>query len=306
MDTMTRMQAFIAVVEAGGFSAAARENGRSKALMSKYVSELEDELGARLLNRTTRQISLTEAGEAAFEEAREVLRRVGRLRETIEASNAAPRGRLKISAPRAEGDGDLGRAIMDFLATYPDIRLDLRLEERFVDLVDEGYDVAIRIAALPDSSLIARRLSPFRVVTYCAPETLVAHGRPEHPSDLSGLPCIVDTNLRTPTNWAYLNIGKKMGEKIWVSVKGPIEVNSPTAAVTAALAGLGFSRGPWSLVRDHAEAGSLVTVLDEYELDDLGVYLVYPHRERMPAKLRAFIDHLVAWYEKNRRSGKFD
>ncbi len=300
MDTMTRMQAFIAVVDAGGFSAAARQTGRSKALMSKYVSELEEELGARLLNRTTRQISLTEAGEAAFEEAQEVLRRVGRLRETIEAANAAPRGRLKVSAPRAEGDGDLGRAIMEFLAAHPDIRMDLRLEERFVDLVEEGYDVAIRIAALADSSMIARKLSGFRIVTYCAPQIIAAHGRPEHPSDLAGLPCIVDTNLRTPLNWPYLS----NGEKLSVSVRGRIEVNSPTAAVSAALAGLGFSRGPWPLGRDHVRAGTLVTVLEDYESEDLGIYAVYPHRERMPAKLRAFIDHLVAWYDRDRKAAQ--
>jgi DNA-binding transcriptional LysR family regulator len=300
MDTMTRMQAFIAVVEAGGFSAAARETGRSKALMSKHVSELEEELGARLLNRTTRQVSLTEAGEAAFEEAQEVLRRVGRLRETIEAANSAPRGRLKVSAPRAEGDGDLGRAIMDFLAIYPDIRMELLLEERFVDLVEEGYDVAIRIASLADSSMIARKLSGFRIVTYCAPQIIAAHGRPEHPSELAGLPCIVDTNLRSPLIWSY-RAGK---EKLSVSIKGRIEVNSPTAAVSAALAGLGFSRGPWPLVRQHVEAGTLVTVLGDYEFDDLGIYAIYPHRERMPAKLRVFIDHLAAWYEGNRKAGR--
>lgn len=300
MDTMARMQAFIAVVDAGGFSAAARDTGRSKALMSKYVAELEEELGARLLNRTTRQTSLTEAGEAAYEEAQEVLRRVGRLRETIEAANTAPRGRLKISAPRAEGDGDLGRAIMEFLAAYPDIRMDLRLEERFVDLVEEGYDVAIRIAALADSSMIARKLSGFRIVTYCAPQIIAVHGRPEHPSELAGLPCIVDTNLRTPLNWRY----QHDGDRLSVSVKGRIEVNSPTAAVSAALAGLGFGRGPWPLVRDHVKAGTLATALDTYELDDLGIYAVYPHRERMPAKLRAFIDHLVAWYGDNRKAAR--
>jgi DNA-binding transcriptional LysR family regulator len=300
MDTMTRMQAFIAVVDAGGFSAAARETGRSKALMSKYVSELEEELGARLLNRTTRQISLTESGEAAYEEAQEVLRRVGRLRETIEAANAAPRGRLKVSAPRAEGDGDLGRAIMDFLAAYPDIRMELQLEERFVDLVEEGYDVAIRIASLADSSMIARKLSDFCLATYCAPQILAAHGRPEHPSDLTGLPCIVDTNVRSPLNWTY----RVESEKISVPVKGRIEVNSPTAAVSAALAGLGFGRGPWPLVRRHVEAGTLVTVLGDYEPDDLGIYAIYPHRERMPAKLRVFIDHLVAWYESSRKAGR--
>jgi DNA-binding transcriptional LysR family regulator len=297
---MTRMQAFIAVVEAGGFSAAAREAGRSKALMSKYVSELEEELGARLLNRTTRQISLTEAGEAAFEEAQEVLRRVGRLRETIEAANSAPRGRLKVSAPRAEGDGDLGRAIMDFLAAYPDIRMELLLEERYVDLVEEGYDVAIRVAALADSSLIARKLSGFRTVTYCAPEVMAAYGRPEHPSELAGLPCIVDTNLRSRLNWPY-RVGE---EKLSVAVKGRIEVNSPTAAVSAALAGLGFSRGPCPLVRNHIQSGRLKAVLEDYEIDDMGIYAVYPHRERMPAKLRVFIDHLVAWYQENRKAGR--
>jgi DNA-binding transcriptional LysR family regulator len=150
MDTITRMRAFVAVVDAGGFSAAARGSGRSKALMSKYVAELEEELGARLLNRTTRQLSMTEAGEAAYEQAREVLRRVSRMREDIEAASAAPRGRLRISAPRTFGDGDLSRAIMEFLAFYPDIRMELMLEDRFVDLVEEGYDAAIRVSALAD------------------------------------------------------------------------------------------------------------------------------------------------------------
>src|ERR671916_2115769 len=149
MDTITRMRAFVAVVDAGGFSAAARDAGRSKALMSKYVAELEEELGARLLNRTTRQLSLTEAGEVAYEEAQEVLKRVSRLRDEIEASTAAARGRLRISMPRTFGDGDLSRGIMEFLTHYPDIRM-LSLEDRFVNLVDEGFDAAIRVSALAD------------------------------------------------------------------------------------------------------------------------------------------------------------
>lgn len=302
MDTITRMQAFIAVVDTGGFSAAARQTGRSKALMSKYVSELEEELGARLLNRTTRQVSLTEAGAAAYEEAQEILKRVGQLRETIESANAAPRGRLRVSAPRASGDGDLGRAIMEFLAAYPDIRMELRLEERFVDLVEEGYDVAIRIASLADSSMIARKLSDLKLATYCSPQILAAHGRPEHPSELTGLPCVVDTNLRSPLSWSYRS-GK---EKISVPIRGRIEVNSPTAAVSAALAGLGFGRGPWPLIRPHVEEGTLVTVLGEYEPDDLGVYAIYPHRERMPAKLRVFIDYLAAWCDRHRKAGGDD
>ena len=300
MDTITRMRAFVAVVEAAGFSAAARSTGRSKALMSKYIAELEEELGARLLNRTTRQLSLTEAGEAAYEEAQEVLRRVARLRENIEATTSMPRGRLRVSMPRTFGDGELSRGIMEFLTKYPDIRMELTLEDRFVDLVHEGYDAAIRVSALEDSSLIARKLAPFRVVTCAAPDLIASHGRPEHPSELSGLPCIIDTNVRFRANWPYRD-GER---KISVLVSGRVEANSPHAIASAARAGLGFCRVPFLVVEQDISAGRLVPLLEDYELGELGIYLVYPHRERMPAKLRAFIDDLAAWFEAERKAGK--
>jgi len=300
MDTITRMRAFVAVVEAGGFSAAARGSGRSKALMSKYVAELEEELGARLLNRTTRQLSLTEAGEAAYEESQEVLRRVARLREEIEASTAAARGRLRISMPRTFGDGELSRGVMEFLAAYPDIRLELQLEDRFVDLVEEGFDAAIRISALADSSLIARKLAEFRVVVCATPDLIAAHGRPEHPSELVGLPCIIDTNVRFRGNWPF----EESGRKIAVPVVGRVEANSPYAVAAAARAGLGFGRVPFLIVAEDIKAGRLVRLLDAYEPTELGIFVVYPHRERMPTKLRVFIDHLVAWFESERRSGR--
>src|SRR5687768_13946469 len=236
MDTITRMRAFVAVVESGGFSAAARGSGRSKALMSKYVAELEGELGARLLNRNTRQLSLTEAGEAAYEEAQEVLRRVSRLREEIEAASSAPRGRLRVSAPRTFGDGDLSRGIMEFLTLYPEIRLELGLEDRFVDLVHEGFDAAIRISALADSSLIARKLADFRVVVCATPDLLAAHGRPAHPSELAGLPCVVDSNVQFRNDWPFYEGGAKMT----VSVSGRVETNTPHAVAAAIRAGLGF------------------------------------------------------------------
>jgi DNA-binding transcriptional LysR family regulator len=236
MDTITRMRAFVAVVEAGGFSAAGRETGRSKALMSKYVSELEDELGARLLNRTTRQLSMTEAGEAAYDEVRELLRRVGELRDKIEATTAAPRGRLKISIPTTIGATDVAPAVMAYLAAHPDIRLELSLEDRFVNLVEEGFDVAVRISALADSTLIARKLANFRVAVFASPALIAAHGKPEHPSELARLPCIIDSNLRSRANWQFVEGGTRFS----VSVKGRVEVNSPQAAAAAARAGLGF------------------------------------------------------------------
>ena len=300
MDTITRMRAFVAVVDSGGFSAAARGSGRSKALMSKYVAELEEELGARLLNRTTRQLSMTEAGEAAYEQAQEILRRVSRLREEIEGASAAPRGRLRISAPRTFGDGDLSRGIMEFLTLYPEIRLELTLEDRFVDLVLEGYDAAIRVSALADSSLIARKVADFRVVVCATPDLVASHGRPEHPTELADLPCVVDTNVHFRANWQFHD-GKT---RVSVPVKGRVEANSPHAIAAAARAGLGFCRVPAIVVNSDVTSGSLITLLDDYELRELGIFIVYPHRERMPAKLRAFIDHLVGWFEAERKAGR--
>ena len=300
MDTITRMRAFVAVVEAGGFSAAARGAGRSKALMSKYVAELEEELGARLLNRTTRQLSLTEAGQTVYEESQEVLRRVSRLREETEASSAAPRGRLRVSMPRTFGDGELSRGVMEFLTQYPDIRMELSLEDRFVDLVNEGFDAAIRVAALADSSLIARKLADFRVVVCATPDLLATYGRPEHPSELAGLPCVVDTNVRFRATWPF----QEGAKRLTVPVAGRIEANSPYAVAAAARAGLGFARVPLMVVDNDIQTGRLAPLLEDYELTGIGIFIVYPHRERMPAKLRAFIDHMAGWYEGETRAGR--
>lgn len=299
MDTIARMRAFVAVVEAGGFSAAARDAGRSKALMSKYVGELEEELGARLLNRNTRQLSLTEVGETSYEDMREILKRVAQLRADVEATSAAPRGRLRLSAPRTPDDGALSRGIMEFVAKFPEIRLELVLEDRFVDLVNEGFDAAIRISELADSSLIARKLSDFRIVVCATPDLVASQGRPEHPSELSDMPCLIDTNVRLRGTWTFRD-GER---KISVAVSGRVAANSPYAVAAAARAGLGFARVPMMLVADDIRAGRLLPLLVDYEVDDPGVYIVYPHRDRMPPKLRLFIDHMVAWYEAERIAG---
>ena len=161
MDTLTRMRAFIDVVEAEGFSAAARKIGRSKALLSKYVRELEDELGALLLNRTTRQFSLTEAGHTYYQRASEIVREVDNLADAVRESSGDVRGRIKLSAPRTFADAPIGQSLIDFAKEHPDIVLEIDLDDRFVDLVEEGFDLAIRITRLESSSLIARRLAPF-------------------------------------------------------------------------------------------------------------------------------------------------
>lgn len=299
MDTLTRMRAFIDVVEAEGFSAAARKIGRSKALLSKYVRELEDDLGALLLNRTTRQFSLTETGHTYYQRAVEIIREVDSLSETVRESSGDVRGRIKLSAPRTFGDAAIGQSLIDFAVQHPEIVLDIHLDDRFVDLVEEGFDLAIRISRLENSSLIARRLAPFSVGVSGSPELIARRGKPTRPQDLAHLPCIVDTNGRWMANWPFIGDN---GEQVSVSVSGPIEVNSPMTARAAAVAGLGFAILPDFIAAPDIGAGRLVPVLTDRMLKGGGIFAVYPHRRYLPAKVRVFVDFLVQWFKDHEKA----
>jgi DNA-binding transcriptional LysR family regulator len=295
MDTLTRMRAFIDVVEAEGFSAAARKIGRSKALLSKYVRELEDELGALLLNRTTRQFSLTEAGHTYYRRASEILREIDSLADTVRDSSGDVRGRIKLTAPRTFADAPIGQSLIDFAREHPDIVLDIHLDDRFVDLVEEGYDLAIRITRLESSSLIARKLAPFGIKVCGAPALIETVGRPERPQDLARMPCVIDTNGRWLSNWPFIG---EQGEAITVAVTGRLEANSPQTVRAAAIAGLGFATMPDFIARPALDDGTLVSVLDEFIPAGGGIFAVYPHRRYLPAKVRAFVDYLAQWFRK--------
>ncbi len=294
MDTLTRMRAFIDVVEAEGFSAAARKIGRSKALLSKYVRELEDELGALLLNRTTRQFSLTEAGHTYYRRASEIVREVDSLADAVRESSGDVRGRIKLSAPRTFADAEIGQSLIDFARQHPDIVLEIHLDDRFVDMVEEGFDLAVRITRLESSSLIARRLCPFSVRVCASPELIAARGTPARPQDLSRLPCIIDTNGRWLANWPFRGDD---GDATSVPVSGPLEVNSPIAARAAAVAGLGFAVLPDFIAAPEIAGGRLVPVLEDRILPGGGIFAVYPHRRYLPAKVRALVDFLAQWFK---------
>jgi DNA-binding transcriptional LysR family regulator len=294
MDTLTRMRAFIDVVEAEGFSAAGRKIGRSKALLSKYVRELEDELGALLLNRTTRQFSLTEAGHTYYKRASELVREIDSLAETVRDSSGDVKGRIKLSAPRTFSDAPIGQSLIDFAKAFPDIVLDIHLDDRFVDLVEEGFDLAVRITRLEDSSMIARRLSPFSLKICASPDLIQRVGKPERPQDLTKMPCIIDTNGRWLSNWPFM---RENGEMFSVSVSGPIEANSPLTTRAAAVAGLGFAPLPDFIAQPALDSGQLVPVLDEWTPRGGGIFAVYPHRRYLPAKIRVFVDFLVHWFK---------
>lgn len=294
MDTLTRMRAFIAVVENEGFSAAARKIGRSKALLSKYVRELEDELGALLLNRTTRQFSLTELGHTYYKRAGEIVREIDTLQDMVRDSREGVRGRIKVSAPRSFADSSFDQALIDFAVANPEIGLDIHLDDRFVDLVEEGFDLAIRVTTLEDSGLIARRLAPFGMLVVATPETIRKYGMPERPEDLASRPCIVDTNARRRNTWTLKGPD---GTRQAVTVSGPIEVNSPLSARAAMLANLGFGISPDFVVLDDIREGRLVNVLPGSTTDGAGIYAVYPHRRYLPAKVRALVDFLAEWFK---------
>lgn len=295
MDTFTRMRTFVQVVDAGGFSAAARAMSKSKALVSKYVRDLEDELGVRLLNRTTRRLSLTEVGQAYYREAGDILQRLDDLATSIGDTHREPRGLLRVAAPRTFADGILGRAFADFLLAEPRIALEVHLDDRFVDLVEDGYDVAIRVTELADSSLIARRLAPFAAVLTASPAFLAAHGPIDHPADLAHLPAIVDSNIRSRATWHF----EWQGERVAVNVKPRMEVNSPEVTVKAVVAGLGVGLLPDVIAAPALEAGLLVRLLPGSESRNAGIYAVYPHRRHLSGKVRVFVDFLADWFARS-------
>lgn len=295
MDTLTRIRAYIDVVEAEGFSAAARKTGRSKALLSKYVRELEDELGALLLNRTTRQFSLTEAGHTYYRSASDILKEIDSLADLVRENNADLKGRLRISVPRTFIDAEVGQSLIDFAVEHPDLTLEILADDRFVDLIEEGFDLAVRITRLDDSGMIAKKLSDFRVFACASPGFMERFGPLVHPQDLSRVPVLIDTNTRAHNSVRFTDLD---GGAISVAISGPIEVNSPQATLRAALSGLGVAMVPDFIARPHVESGRLVSLLEDFIPKDRGIYAVYPHRRYLPAKVRVFVDYLHGWFRR--------
>jgi DNA-binding transcriptional LysR family regulator len=225
----------------------------------------------------------------------QLLQQLDELDATISDQTAEPRGLLRVSAARNLGETSLAPALFDFVKANPEVTLDLRLEDRFVDLVEEGIDVALRVSAMPDSSLIARKIAETQLKVCASPDLIKVHGTPQRPDALRNLPCIVDTNIQGQANWRFV----ENGQPISVHVSGPVRVNSPVAAMGAAVAGLGFAVLPSYLADRGIGSGSLVEVLDGFMPENLTLQAVYPHRRHLAGKVRGLIDHLVAWFDTN-------
>jgi len=289
MDTLDGMRAFVAVAKAGSFTTAGQRLGRSTALVSKYVGQLEERLQVRLLERTTRSLRLTEVGEAYLARAEELLELFDDLESSLENAQAAPSGHLVVSAPVTFGETYIASFVSKFVCKFPDVSVDLRLTDRFVSLVDEGIDLAIRITELPDSALIARRLCPAGIVCCAAPAYLERAGRPKVPTDLQDHECIIDRNLRSPNAWPFIVEGKRS----LVSVDGRVFVNSARAARAVVLEGAGIGLIPRYAIGEDLRSGRLVPLLEDFEALNLSVYAIYQHRAHLAAKTRAFVDFLA-------------
>jgi DNA-binding transcriptional LysR family regulator len=281
---------FAKVVELQSFAAAATELTLSKATVSKAVSRLEERLGARLFNRTSRRLALTDAGRTLAIKATQLLADGEALENEALAQSSSPRGLVRLAAPMTYGTGTIAPLLPEFLARYPDVSIDLNLSDATVDLIGEGYDAAIRIASLPDSSLIARRLCSVKRYVVAAPSYFARYGRPTHPSDLAQHKCFGYTYLTTPGVWHFTN---DAGDLVSVRPSGPLHVNNGEAVMPALIAGLGIGGLPDFIVGEAIARGELETVLDDWSQTLSGVYLVTPPGGPRPARVEVLLNFLA-------------
>jgi DNA-binding transcriptional LysR family regulator len=289
MDRLTSLTAFVRVVDAGGFSAAGRRLNMSTTMVSNHVQTLEDRLGARLLNRTTRKVSLTEVGRAYYDRCIQILADIEQADDIAGALQSTPRGTLRIYTA-THIVPFVAPVVAEFLAKYSDVKVDLNMGERTVDIIDEGFDIAVRMTPPPDSSLITRNLATWRHVLCCSPGYLEKHGRPQQLSDLSEHNCVRHVNYPFDDEWRFVD---RRGATASVRISGNLISNSGEMLRTAGLQGVGVCLAPGFLIHDDLDEGRLVRLLPEYRPVELSMNAVYPHRHHLSAKVRTFIDMLV-------------
>jgi DNA-binding transcriptional LysR family regulator len=294
MDRLTSMGAFVMAAESGSYASAAERLGMSPQMVAKHVSALEHRLGARLLNRTTRRQSLTELGSAYYERCKHILSEAQAADSLAQIMNDTPRGKLKISAPVTFGSYSLMPFVTDFLRHHPEVEIDLHLTDRFVDLVEEGYEVAFRIGPLANSSLTARPLAPYRLVACAAPNYLTERGTPQTPSDLENHECLGYAYWSRPADreWQFCK-GSAVHK---VQVASRLQVNESKALLSAALDGFGVVLGPEDFLEPALRSGELVRLLADFEAPSRHMHLLYTANRQRTAKLRRFIDAALAHF----------
>ncbi|CAM3491733.1 LysR family transcriptional regulator [Psychrobacter glaciei] len=292
MDRIDAMRTFVAVVNEGSFSKAATTTQLSPQLVSKYIAKLEEQLHTRLLNRTTRKVSVTEAGSQYFIHAQQILLSIDEMEAQLGGLQQLPKGILRISAPVSFALKHMAKLVTDFQTRYPSVTVDLQLSDRKVDIVEEGFDVALRIGQLESSSLIAKKIAPIRVVLCASPDYLNIHGTPKRLEDLEA---------HRYLHYSYMNIDTKGQVFKYLKAKqlkesSVFRSNNGDVLVEAAIEGAGLVLQPTFIASKALNAGKLVIVLPEYEPTPIGLYAIYAHRKLLPHKIRCFIDFMADYY----------
>lgn len=294
MDKLSSLKAFVKVVELGSFSEAGRQLRLSRSAVSKYIADLENDLGVQLLNRTTRQASPTENGQAYFERALSILADLDAADQMVAHQQSTPRGLLRVNAPMSFGTIKLGPALADFMALYPELQIQLVLTDEHVDPVQEGLDVTLRIAELESSSLIARKIMPIARVICASPDYLAAHGTPKHPSELRRHKLLTYGFLLTGNQW---KLSGPDGDH-WIQPDWTLCANNAEVLRDAAVKGRGVALLPAFLAERQLESGALQTILPDYTAPTIALYAIYPPTRHLAMKVRLFIDFLVEQFGK--------
>lgn len=288
MDKLRAMTIFVSIAEHGSLTAAANVLGTSLPSVVRTLAALEESLRVRLFNRTTRRIVLTREGELYLEQCRKILADITEAEQTLTAEQVEPAGKIRVTAPVRFGEMHVAPAVARFLKQYSKVEVDLLLLDRVVDLVDEGIDVAVRIAQLGDSSLVARPVAQIRHVVCASPRLLAQAGEPQHPNQLSALPCVRYTGISPGSAWRFV----VSGEPLAVRISGALSCNHVGATVDACVAGLGFGRFLCYQVRPWIRSGELIPVLVDFEPTPTPISLVYPHARLLTSRVRVLVDWL--------------
>ncbi|MFA9462493.1 LysR family transcriptional regulator [Thiohalorhabdus sp. Cl-TMA] len=290
MDRLTELETYVRVVDSGNISRAAERMGVAKSAVSRRLSDLERRLGAQLLTRTTRQLTVTDAGREFYERCKQLLADMEEAESAVADSHGALRGRLRIAAPVTFGISHLVPLLTEFMRLHPEVQIDVDFSDRHVNLIEDGFDVAVRIGNLQDSSLIARRMAPIRPIVCASPEYLRRHGEPEVPGDLVHHYCMVYTLSAHGTSWPYEAPDGSSGE-----VQVPIRAAANTGELLreAAIQGEGIILEPTFTIYEAVRRGALVPILTDYRWNELALHAVYPPTRRLARRVRAFVDFLV-------------
>jgi DNA-binding transcriptional LysR family regulator len=288
-DVLDGMAVFVGVINAGSFTAAARALGHSTSYVSKEITRLEKRLGSRLLNRTTRTISLTDTGRAFYERTSQIVSDAENAERSINQLQEKPNGLLRINAPGSFGTNYLLNVLPQFMHLYPEVKLEVEFNDRLIDVVAEGYDVVIRVEDIKESNLVARKFTSSKGVVVASPDYLKRKGYPKQAEDLLQHDCIAYSLLPAPTQWSFY----KDGIRTNITIDPRAMCNSSMIEVAMAVNGIGITRLPLFTCEKEVASGELEVILEDYDQMKFDVYAVYPHRQYLTAKVRAFVDFVV-------------